>query len=93
MHGENKKRVFVLWCAASLFLSNFFTSFFYRFCTSIIMAKDSLELKDRVCVVTGGSRGIGKAVALALTSRGARVVLGDILDDVGQATAQEFNER
>lgn len=28
MHGENKKRVFVLWCAASLFLSNFFTSFF-----------------------------------------------------------------
>lgn len=67
--------------------------FFYRFCTSIIMAKDSLELKDRVCVVTGGSRGIGKAVALALTSRGARVVLGDILDDVGQATAQEFNDR
>lgn len=57
------------------------------------MTKDSLELKDRVCVVTGGSRGIGKAVALALTSRGARVVLGDILDDVGQATAQELNEK
>jgi 3-oxoacyl-[acyl-carrier protein] reductase len=34
-----------------------------------------LGLTDRVCVVTGGARGIGKATALALASEGASVML------------------
>jgi 3-oxoacyl-[acyl-carrier protein] reductase len=34
-----------------------------------------LSLKDRVAVVTGGSRGIGRAVALELGRRGASVVI------------------
>lgn len=38
----------------------------------------------RTAVVTGGASGIGRALALALSREGARVVLGD-LDDAGMA--------
>lgn len=54
-------------------------------------AKNSFESK--VAVITGGSRGIGKAVGEALVARGARVVIGDLLDKEGQSTVEELNKR
>ena len=45
----------------------------------------------KVAVVTGGSRGLGKAVAKTLVERGSKVVIGDILDEAGQETVDELN--
>ncbi|MGA3281400.1 MAG: SDR family NAD(P)-dependent oxidoreductase [Smithella sp.] len=38
-----------------------------------------MELKNRIALVTGASRGLGRAIALALGRAGADVVLTDIL--------------
>jgi 3-oxoacyl-[acyl-carrier protein] reductase len=39
---------------------------------------DSLSLTDRVALVTGGSQGIGKTIALTLAGRGATIAINDL---------------
>jgi 3-oxoacyl-[acyl-carrier protein] reductase len=39
-----------------------------------------MDLSDRVAIVTGGARGIGREIALKLAEVGARVVVSDIVD-------------
>src|SRR4249920_2559643 len=45
------------------------------------------NLAGRKALVTGGARGIGAAIAEALTNAGASVMIGDILADLGKETA------
>jgi 3-oxoacyl-[acyl-carrier protein] reductase len=52
--------------------------------------KEPLELDGKVALVTGASRGIGKAIALKLSSRGARVVICDIVKEAAEGVASEI---
>jgi 3alpha(or 20beta)-hydroxysteroid dehydrogenase len=45
------------------------------------------ELDGRVALVTGGARGQGAAEATLFAREGARVVIADVLDEVGERTA------
>ena len=47
-----------------------------------------MRLEGKVAVVTGAARGIGAACARRFAAEGAAVVIGDILEEQGEATAQ-----
>ena len=48
------------------------------------------RVQDKVIMVTGGARGIGRAVCRILASEGARVAVVDLLDDEGRALVDEI---
>jgi 3alpha(or 20beta)-hydroxysteroid dehydrogenase len=50
------------------------------------------RLDGKVALITGGSRGMGAATARRFVAEGARVVLGDVLDDDGKALADVLGE-
>ncbi|MEH3156823.1 MAG: SDR family oxidoreductase [Gordonia paraffinivorans] len=50
------------------------------------------RVDGKVVLISGGARGMGAAHGRALVAEGARVVLGDILDDEGTALASEIGD-
>lgn len=58
-----------------------------------LLPENLQHLKDKVAVVTGASRGIGKAAALALSSQGAKVVINYARSsDAAEATVKEITD-
>jgi NAD(P)-dependent dehydrogenase (short-subunit alcohol dehydrogenase family) len=49
-----------------------------------------MRLKDRVAIVTGAARGLGRAYALRMAREGAKIVVADILD--GNETVEQVKK-
>jgi NAD(P)-dependent dehydrogenase (short-subunit alcohol dehydrogenase family) len=50
------------------------------------------RFNDKVIIVTGGARGIGRATALRLSKEGAAIVIADWLPIEGERTAEEIRK-
>jgi NAD(P)-dependent dehydrogenase (short-subunit alcohol dehydrogenase family) len=50
----------------------------------------TLRVADKIALVTGGSRGMGASHARLLSEHGAAVIVGDVLDEEGEATVRDL---
>ena len=51
-----------------------------------------MRLEGKVALISGGARGMGAAEAKLFAQEGARVIIGDVLEDQGRRTEAEINE-
>ena len=51
-----------------------------------------MRIENKVALISGGARGMGAAEAILFASEGAKVVIGDVLEDEGRQTEAQINE-
>ena len=51
-----------------------------------------MRLDNKVALISGGARGMGAVEAKMFVQEGAKVVIGDVLDEDGKQTESEINE-
>ena len=51
-----------------------------------------MRLENKVALISGGARGMGAAEARMFADEGAKVVIGDVLDEEGRQTEAQINE-
>ena len=50
------------------------------------------RLEGKVALITGGARGLGEATSRQFVEQGARIVIGDVLTEDGEALAAELGD-
>ena len=48
------------------------------------------RIEGKIALVVGAAQGIGEAIATRFVEEGAKVVIADVLDEAGQATAERL---
>lgn len=51
------------------------------------------RLSDKCVIVTGGANGIGAEIVTKCAEHGAKVMIGDVIDEAGEAHATELRDR
>ena len=51
------------------------------------------RLEGKVALISGGARGMGECEARLFAREGAKVVIGDVLDEQGRKTAVEITQQ
>merc|ERR1712002_376026 len=58
-----------------------------------IILTTSMDVMDKVCVITGSAQGLGRAFAVRLLEAGAKVCISDLKEETGDKTVCELKEQ
>ena len=49
-----------------------------------------MRFRDKVVIVTGAARGIGKAIAIGFSREGAKVAIADVREEKGKTPRMKY---